>query len=74
MKEILNKLIWHPNYDISKAKIWYISRGMPDDLDFIMGDEIEKLEPYYVKSRKAIIPYHRIVKIEYEGRVIFSRI
>lgn len=73
MKELLNKLKWHPKYDFNKVVIWYISRGKPNDIDYLKGNEIIKLDKYYIETKKACIPYHRIIRIEYEGKTIFQK-
>ncbi len=73
MKNLLNKLKWHSEYDFNKVVIWYVSRGMPDGIDSVKGEDVIKMDKYYIETKKAFIPYHRIKKIEYEGKVLFRR-
>ena len=72
-KDILNELKWHENYDLDNAEIWYIHRGASNDTMIISGNEIIKLEKSFMKTTTAMIPYHRIFKIIYNGKTIFER-
>lgn len=76
-KEILNELKWRRDRDLTKAEIWYIHRGAPNDTKVISGEDITDLEHSFMvlyDSRLVTrIPFHRIFKIMYEGRVIFER-
>jgi uncharacterized protein (UPF0248 family) len=72
-REILNELKWRDDRDISKAEIWYVHRGAPNDTKIISGDEIQDFEHSFMVLEEAKIPFHRIFKIVYEGNVIFDR-
>ncbi len=71
--DLLNKLKWDEKYDFSKVRIYYISRGMVDDTDFITGNDIKSLGKLFIETERGYIPYHRIIKIEYEGKKIYER-
>jgi len=73
LKDLINKLKWHPDYSINDAIIWYISRGKENDIDFIKGDEIVRIGNIFIETKDAMIPYHRIKKIEYKGKTIFEK-
>jgi uncharacterized protein (UPF0248 family) len=76
-KDILNELKWRTQKDLTKAEIWYVHRGAPDDTMVVTGNDILDLEhSFMVISKSGIsshIPYHRIFKIVYENEVIFER-
>jgi uncharacterized protein (UPF0248 family) len=72
-RDILNELKWREDREISKAEIWYIHRGAPNDTKIISGSEILDLERSFMVIEDASIPYHRIFKLIYEGKVIFDR-
>lgn len=72
-REILNELKWRQDFDLDKAEIWYIHRGAPNDTKIISGEEVLELEKSFMQTTTAMIPYHRIFKIIYEGEVIFKR-
>ena len=73
-REILNELKWREDRDLSKAEIWYVHRGAPNDTMIISGREIQSLEHSFMVLSDASIPYHRIFKIIYEDDVIFNRV
>jgi len=70
---ILNKLKWQKDLDLSLCEIWYIHRGAINDTKIINGNDIVKLEKSFMKTKTAMIPYHRILKISYNNQVIFKR-
>ena len=72
-KEILNKLKWDKEFNLDLAEIWYVHRGAPKDTMIILGRDIVKLEKSFMKTRSAMIPYHRIFKIFYSNKIIFKR-
>lgn len=72
-RELLNELKWHEKYDLDEAEIWYIHRGAPNDTMIISGKDILDLEKSFMKTKSAMIPYHRIFKIMYKNKLIFER-
>ena len=72
-KAILNELKWRQEFNLEKAEIWYVHRGAPNDTKIISGKEVLSLEKSFMKTTTAMIPYHRIFKIVYEGKTIFKR-
>ncbi len=72
-RDVLNELKWKGDFDLEKAEIWYVHRGAPDDTKIISGKDIVTLEKSFMQTTTAMIPYHRIFKIIYNGKVIFKR-
>jgi len=72
-RDILNELKWHKDYNLSDAEAWYVHRGAENDTMIISGRDILELEKSFVKTTTAMIPYHRIFKIVYKGKIIFER-
>lgn len=70
MRRLINKLKWDKRYDFSKVIIWYVSRGEANDLGYVKGEDIIEIGKYFLETSKGTIPYHRIVKIEYEGEEV----
>lgn len=74
-RELLNEIKW-TGYDLSKCKIYYINRGSPDDMAAIDGSQIIKIDKGFLILEgipyERYIPYHRIIKIEYEDQTIFD--
>ncbi|MEW5759133.1 MAG: RNA repair domain-containing protein [Candidatus Thermoplasmatota archaeon] len=71
-RDVLNKIKWGGG-DLKKAEIWYIHRGVPGNYKIVNGSEILKIEKGFFILENASIPYHRIIKIIYDGEVIFER-
>ena len=72
-RDVLNELKWRQNFDLKKAEIWYVHRGAPNDTKIISGRDVVMLGKSFMQTTTAMIPYHRIFKIVYEGEVIFKR-
>ncbi len=72
-REILNRLKWTVGESLDDATIWYVHRGAPRDQMSISGSRIESLDKMFFETDEAVIPYHRILRIEYRGRVIFDK-
>ncbi len=72
-REVLTRLRWKKGEDLGEARITYVHRGAPGDLTTINGSDILELGGYFFETGEAMIPYHRISKIEYRGEVVFEK-
>jgi len=72
-RDILNELKWKKDSDIDLSEIWYVHRGAKNDTKIISGKDVVKLERSFMQTNTAMIPYHRIFKITYDGKTIFKR-
>jgi len=72
-RDILNEYKWKNGYKFEKLEIWYVHRGAKDDTKIISGKEVLKIEKTFMKTKSAMIPYHRIFKIVYKEKVVFKR-
>ncbi|HEC81562.1 MAG TPA: DUF504 domain-containing protein [Thermoplasmatales archaeon] len=73
VRDILNKLKWRGDKDFNRVEVWYRHRGAPNDTKLIMGEEIVSVGKSFLETKTAMIPYHRVLKIVYEGEVLFDR-
>ncbi len=73
-REVLNRLKWTVGESLDDATIWYVHRGAPGDQMSISGSRIESLDKSFFETDEAVIPYHRILRIEYRGKIIFDRL
>ena len=71
LKDILNEIKW--TKDLEKAEIWYVHRGAPNDTKILSGKDIVTIGKSFFDTANASIPYHRIFKIVYEGKIVFER-
>ena len=75
-RELLNEVKWKLN-GLSDCVIYFISRGSPNDIAVIKGNQIIKIDNFLVLEGtpfETYIPYHRIAKIEYCGKTIFEKV
>ncbi|MCJ2513772.1 MAG: DUF504 domain-containing protein [Candidatus Thermoplasmatota archaeon] len=70
---ILNQIKWTEKFDLKKIIIYYLHRGAPGNTKSIYGKEIKLIGKSFIETYSAFIPYHRILKIEYDRRIIFDR-
>lgn len=72
-RELLNEIKWKGK-DLANCEIYYIHRGAPDDTKIIGGSEIREIRrSFFVLQDGTFIPYHRIFRIDYEGKTIYLR-
>ena len=72
-RDVLNKLKWTEGESLEDATIWYIHRGAPGDIMAITGSRIRNLGQGFFEVDDSMIPYHRILRIEYQGEVVFDK-
>ncbi len=72
-RDILNELKWRDTFQLAKVEIWYVHRGAPHDTKIITGNDVVSLEKSFMHTTTATIPYHRIFKVVYAGKIIFNR-
>lgn len=72
---LLNEIKWR--FDLNRCKVHYIHRGVPGDVKMIEGNIIRNIERGFLVLEGVVeevyIPYHRIIRIEYDSQVIFER-
>lgn len=76
-RDILNKLKWHPNFDLTKAEITIVHRGAPKDKLTFSGENIVNLDSGFLSLKRedeiTKIPYHRILRIETPEKVLWEK-
>ena len=73
IREILNKLKWHPDYDFSKVQVICFDRfGGNFEID---AKEIDKIghKFIYLKNGK-VIPHHRVIEIRHAGEIVWVKL
>jgi len=71
LRGLLNEIKW--TKDLEKVEIWYVHRGAPNDTKILSGKDIVTIGKSFFDTANASIPYHRIFKIVYEGKIVFER-
>lgn len=73
-KRVLDMLIWHPEKEIRDCQVTYLHRGIRGNLKTIPAAEIQGLKGgFMLIVDGSMVPYHRIVKIECEEKLIWEK-
>jgi len=74
---MLNKLKWGGEDELQSAKVTILHRGAPNDKRVIKGNDILELGRGLMRvaspEGEVEIPYHRILRIEARGRVLWDK-
>ena len=77
VKEALSKLRWHEGR-LAAATVFYTHRGAPGDTRAVRGSAIVDLGASFFTIRapegETAIPYHRIQRVEVDGRPYWDRV
>ncbi len=73
VRKTLNEYKWRPDTDFSKIVVYYIDRLAPEGYAVLHGSDIVDMGDMFIFTREGMIPYHRVIKIEYDGKVIWKR-
>ena len=75
-RDVLNELKWR-RAALDEAIVYYVHRGAPDDTAIVSGDRIINLHHSWMElpgpQGSVMIPYHRIFRIERDGKPIWER-
>ncbi len=74
VRKTLNKYKWSPNINFSLIEVHYVDRLSPRGYSIIHGDDIVELGTMFIFTKNGMIPYHRVIRILYDGKVVFERI
>jgi len=76
-RDTLNRLRWHPEFNLGDAKVTILHRGVPGDIRVIEGKDIKELGSAFMRvvtpEGEVEIPYHRILRIEAQGRILWQK-
>ena len=76
-KEALNKLKWHSKFNLRDSKITIAHRGAPGDVRIIDGSDVLELGHSFMRvvspEGEVEIPYHRIIRIEARGKMLWQK-
>jgi len=73
-KRILDMLKWHPEINSKNCQVTYLHRGSPGNLKTVPFADIHDLEGgFMIMIDGAMVPYHRIVKIDCTNNLIWKK-
>jgi uncharacterized protein (UPF0248 family) len=74
---LLLRLYHDARYSFGEVNVEYVDRGAPGDRSNITGRQISQLDRDYMVIESPLgqscIPYHRIIRIRYQGIVLWDR-
>jgi len=70
-RQVLNGIRWGAG-GLQGVVVIYVHRGGPGDRASVKGEDITELGRSFFTVGEGNIPYHRIVRIEKEGEVVFQ--
>jgi uncharacterized protein (UPF0248 family) len=74
---LILRLRHDPQFEFARVSVEYVNRGAPGDRSTVKGDRIMSLEQggMEIDSEKGrtYIPFHRIRRIAYEGRIMWEK-
>ncbi|SNQ60224.1 DUF504 domain-containing protein [Candidatus Methanoperedens nitratireducens] len=72
---LLNEIKWKS--DLHRCRVYYIHRGAPGNIKAVEGSAIRTIDRAFLilegEPHEVYIPYHRIVRIDYDDKIIFER-
>lgn len=75
--EILLRCYHDPAFAFGDVTVCYIDRGAPGNESCARGERIHALDSQYMEigegPESSPVPYHRITRILYRGRVLWER-
>ncbi len=74
VRKTLNEYKWRGDKDFSLIEVQYIDRLSPSGFAILRGDDIVDLGQKFIFTKSGMIPYHRVIRILYNGEVIFERV
>jgi hypothetical protein len=73
IETLLNQLRWDRRFDFAKVQVWFVHRGGAGDAAYVNGNNIHRIGSVFLETTHGPVPLHRIIKIEYDGKSIFTR-
>ena len=73
VRNILNEYKWREDRDFNLIEVHYIDRLNPKGYAILKGEDIEDMGDKFIFTRNGMIPYHRVIRILYDGKIIFER-
>ena len=70
-RQVLNRMRWGEG-GLRGVVVIYVHREGPNDQAYVKGEDITELGRSFFAVGEGQIPYHRIVKIEKKGEVVFQ--
>ncbi len=73
VRKTLNEYKWREDRDFNLIEVHYIDRLNPKGYAVLKGEDIEDMGEKFIFTKNGMIPYHRVIRILYKGKLIFER-
>jgi len=73
VRRILNEYKWREDRDFNLIEVHYIDRLNPRGYAILKGEDIEDMGSKFIFTKNGMIPYHRVIRILYEGKIIYEK-
>jgi uncharacterized protein (UPF0248 family) len=74
VRNILNEYKWREDRDFSLIEVHYIDRLSPQGYAILKGEDIVDMGSKFIFTKKGMIPYHRVIRILYNGEIIYEKV
>ncbi len=74
VRKTLNEYKWRKDRDFKKIEVIYVDRLNPRGYSVIQGEEIMDMGDKFIFTKNGMIPYHRVLRILYDGKIVWERI
>ncbi|HDD60057.1 MAG: hypothetical protein DRN35_06535 [Thermoplasmata archaeon] len=74
VRDVLLKLFWTDKEAFSRCRIVYRSRGSPGDVSSLLGERVVHLGRSFIEAGGLTLPYHRVLKVVLNGKVLWERV
>jgi len=74
VRKILNEYKWREDRDFSLIEVHYIDRLNPQGYAVLKSDDIVDMGSKFIFTKKGMIPYHRVIRILYNGEIIYEKL
>lgn len=72
-RDVLNRIKWSSDCSLNRAEMVILHRGAPGNRKRIRGDQIISIGHQFFETTEATIPFHRVLEIWYEGKLVFDK-
>ncbi len=74
VRKTLNEYKWRKDRDFNKIEVIYIDRLTHRGYSVLRGEDIVDMGDKFIFTKNGMIPYHRVLRILYDGKIIWERI
>ena len=74
VRKTLNEYKWRKDRDFKKILVIYVDRLKLEGYSVLRGEDIEDMGDKFIFTKNGMIPYHRVLRIIYDGKIVWERV